>query len=90
MVGMKHEAVKHSVSEYVTGMAHTNGVESFWAMLKGAYHGTYRQISKKHLNRYVEQFAGKHNMRSLDTIAQMQHVVAELAGRRVLYRELVA
>ena len=26
----KHETVKHSVSEYVNGMAHTNGIESFW------------------------------------------------------------
>ena len=34
-----HEAVKHSVSEYVSGMAHTNGIESFWAMLKRAHKG---------------------------------------------------
>ena len=32
-----HEAVKHSVAEYVNGMAHTNGIESFWSMLKRAY-----------------------------------------------------
>ncbi len=30
----EHETVKHSVSEYVNGMAHTNGIESFWALLK--------------------------------------------------------
>ncbi len=89
MAGVKHEAVKHSVSEYVNGMAHTNGIESFWAVLKRAYHGTYHQISKKHLNRYIAQFAGKHNMRPMDTEAQMQHVVAGMVGRRVLYRELV-
>ena len=26
----EHETVKHSISEYVNGMAHTNGIESFW------------------------------------------------------------
>ena len=34
-----HETVKHPVSEYVNGQAHTNGVESFWSMLKRGYHG---------------------------------------------------
>ena len=28
-----HESVTHSVGEYVRGMAHTNGIESFWSML---------------------------------------------------------
>lgn len=69
MVGVEHETAKHSVSEYVNGQTHTNGVESFWAMLKRAYYGTYHQISKKHLNRYVTQFAGTHNVRELDTLA---------------------
>ena len=41
-------------------------------MLKRAYHGTYHWISKKHLNRYVTQFAGKHNVRPLDTLVQME------------------
>ena len=84
-----HETVKHFISEFVNGMAHTNGVVSIWAALKRAYHDIYHQISKKHLNRYVAQFAGKHNLRPLDTEAQMQHIVADMVGRRVLYRELI-
>ena len=32
----EHDTVKHSISEYVNGMAHTNGIESFWALLKPA------------------------------------------------------
>ena len=85
-----HEAVKHSVSEYVRGMAHTNGMENFWSMLKRAYHGTYHKISPKHLNRYVQQFAGKHNVRDSDTIAQMTAVATALVGRRLMRRDLVA
>ena len=48
----EHESVKHSISEYVNGQAHTNGIESFWATLKRGYHGTYHHMSKKHLGRY--------------------------------------
>ena len=53
-----HESVKHSISEYVNGQAHTNGVESFWSLLKRGYHGTYHRMSPKHLDRYVKEFAG--------------------------------
>ena len=54
-----HESVRHSVGEYVRDMAHTNGIESFWAMLKRAHKGVYHKISAKHLHRYVDEFAGE-------------------------------
>ena len=84
-----HETVKHSASEYVRGMVHTNGMESFWGMLKRAYMGTYHKLSPKHLNRYVQEFAGKHNLRDSDTVEQMVAVAGGLVGRRLLYRDLV-
>ena len=83
------ETVKHSVAEYVRGMAHTNGVESFWSMLKRAHKGTFHKLSAKHLDRYVQEFAGRHNIREMDTIRQMEHVVAAMVGHRLRYRELV-
>lgn len=67
----QHEAVNHSAGEYVRGQAHTNGIESFWAMLKRGYQGTYHKMSAKHLARYVREFAGRHNVRDLDTLEQM-------------------
>ena len=85
-----HEAVKHSVSQYVNGMAHTNGIESFWAMLKRGYVGTYHQVSVKHLDRYVNEFAGRHNARPLDTIEQMEALTHGMVGKRLAYRDLVA
>ena len=85
-----HETVKHSVGEYVREQAHTNGVESFWSMLKRAHKGTFHHFSPKHLQRYVSEFAGRHNVRDMDTIDQMAHVVTSMVGRRLLYRELVA
>ena len=86
----EHEAVKHSVSEYVRSRAHTNGIESFWSMLKRAHGGTFHKISPMHLDRYVREFAGKHNIRDSGTLAQMRDTVARLVGRNLLYRDLVA
>ena len=86
----KHETVKHSVGEYVKGQAHTNGIESFWSMLKRAHKGVYHKLSAKHLQRYVNQFAGRQGMRQLDTLNQMQAVVAGMVARRLMYRDLVA
>ena len=70
-----HETVRHSVKQYVNGQAHTNGIESFWSMLKRGYTGTYHRMSPKHLHRYVDEFAGRHNIRECDTIDQMTAMV---------------
>ena len=85
-----HESVNHGVGEYVDGMAHTNGIESFWSMLKRAHKGTFNKLSPKHLQRYVSEFAGKHNIRESGTLAQMRDTVARLVGRRLMYRDLIA
>ena len=82
------ESVRHRIGEYVRGEAHTNGIESFWAMLKRAHKGTFHKISPKHLNRYVTEFVARHNLRDLDTIDQMREVVARMVGRRLMFREL--
>ena len=78
------------MGEYVDGMAHTNGIESFWAMLKRGYHGTFHQISPEHLDRYVNEFAGRHNIRAEDTAVQMAAMVQGMAGKRLKYRDLIA
>ena len=85
-----HEVVAHSAGEYVRGMAHTNGIESFWAMLKRGYVGTYHQLSTKHLHRYVNEFSGRHNQRPLDTADQMASTARRMGGKRLEYADLVA
>ena len=49
---LNHEAVKHSVGEFVKGQAHTNGIESFWSLLKRGYYGTYHKAAFSHLARF--------------------------------------
>ena len=85
-----HEAVNHSVSEYVRDQAHTNGMESFWSMLKRGYIGTFHKMSPKHLDKYVTEFSERHNVRDADTIAQMESVVVGMNGKRLRYADLTA
>ena len=81
--------VNHSLREYVREQAHTNGIESFWAMLKRGYHGVYHRWSWKHLNRYVAEFSGRNNQRSLDTIDQMTVMAESMVGKRLKYEDLI-
>ena len=85
---MPHDTVTHSVKEYVRGQVHTNGMESFWSMLKRGYVGIYHKMSPKHLDRYVTEFAGRHNLREADTITQMGMVVRGFEGKRLTYTAL--
>ncbi len=86
----EHQTVAHGKGEYVRGEAHTNGIESFWSMLKRAHKGTFHKMSKKHLQRYVTEFVTRHNMREADTSDQMSHLVAGLVGERLMYEDLIA
>ncbi len=90
LIGIQHETVRHSVGEHVNGKIHTNGIESFWSMLKRGHMGVYHKMSKKHLQRYVNEFAGRHNTRELDTEKQMGALMAGGRGKVLHYKDLVA
>ncbi|KKR74302.1 MAG: hypothetical protein UU17_C0017G0019 [Candidatus Nomurabacteria bacterium GW2011_GWA1_40_8] len=65
----KHDSVRHSRKQYVKGNIHTNSIESFWALFKRNYHGTYHSMSKKHLQRYIDEIAFRFNNRA-DNLAE--------------------
>ena len=71
-------------------MAHINGIESFWAMLNRAHKGTCHKFSVKHLEKYVLEFSGQHNIRELDTINQMESIVKNMEGKRLKFEDLVS
>lgn len=85
-----HATVKRFAREYVNGMVHINGIESFWALLKRGYYGTYHKMSTKHFQRYVDEFVGRHNSRHLDTIKQMEQTAKGLTGKQLKYADLIA
>ncbi len=85
-----HDTVNHSSGEYVRGEVHTNGIESFWSMLKRAHKGTFHNINAKHMDRYVTEFAGRHNMCDLDTGEQMSELMGGMIEKRLRYRDLIS
>ena len=52
--------------------------------------GTFHKLSPKHLDRYVQEFAGRHNIRNSDTLDQMAAVMHGMEQKRLRYRELIA
>jgi hypothetical protein len=85
----QHEAIRHSVGEYVRKQAHTNGIESFWAQLKRGQDGVYHHFSIKHLDRYVMEFEGRHNNRPLDTADQITMMAQRSVGKHLPYQGLI-
>lgn len=85
-----HESINHSVGEYVRGQVHTNGIESFWALLERGYKGIFHKITAKHLHRYVNEFAGRLNIRDYDTLDMMIQLARCMVGKRLTYKALIA
>jgi transposase-like protein len=85
-----HQVIKHSVGEYVRGMASTNGMESFWALLKRGFIGIYHQMSVAHLDRYVNEFSFRHNTADLFNSEILSKVIYNSNGKQITYKELTA
>ena len=88
--GYDLKSVKHSAGEYVRGSAHTNSIESFWALLKRGYYCTFHHLSRKHLQRYINEFAGRQTMRRTDTMDQIRVIAKRLEGKSLRYRDLIS
>lgn len=90
--GFRHETVKHGEGEYVRGEAHTNGMESVWAVFKRSVQGTWHHVSPKHLARYVNEAAFRLNDGNceVDTLDRMLRFAQGIGGKRIAYAELTA
>lgn len=49
------------------------------------YVETYHKMSAKHLGRYFNEFTGKHKIRHLDTINQMEVIAKNMVGKPLKY-----
>jgi transposase-like protein len=59
----RHETVNHSQEEWVRDDVHTNYVENIWSLLKRSLVGSYHQVSKKHLDAYLDELEWRFNNR---------------------------
>ena len=88
----KHKKVKHSAKEFVDGMAHTNGIESVWAVLKRGFNGVYHQWSRKHTRAYVDEFTFRLNEGNceIDTEDRLASLFRSMVGKKITFEELTS
>ena len=88
----KHETVSRGTGEYARGPVHTNSIESVWAILKRSINGTWHHVSRKHLQRYVDEATFRLNEGNceIDTIDRIKAIIAGMGGKRVPYRDLIS
>lgn len=84
-----HSSVKHGSGEYVNGRVHTNTIEGFWSLLKRGIFGIYHSASKKHLQKYVDEFVFRYNSRQC-TESFRFNLFLENTESRLTYKELIS
>ena len=82
-----HETVTHSRREYARGDVHTNNAEAFFALIKRGVMGTFHNVSKRHLHRYVSEFTFRWNTRKLDDGERTLAAIRAADGKRLTYLE---
>jgi len=88
----KHEAVNHRAEEWVRGdlrEIHTNSVESAWSLFKRSIVGSFHQISKKHMDAYLDEFEWRFNNRENPFLFR-DTLVKLLTASTMEYKELVS
>lgn len=86
----QHAVVNHSIGEYVRGEAHTNTVESYFAVLKRGITGTYHHVSQQHLKRYLVEFDFRYNERTALKVTDAERAVKAIKGvigKRMTYQQ---
>jgi transposase-like protein len=76
----RHEVVNHQQGEYKRGEAHTNSIESVWALLKRQIIGTHHWVSPKHLQAYVQEMTWRLNQRNMSPADRMNALFESVAG----------
>lgn len=84
-----HKVIDHAEA-YAEGSVHTNGLESYWSLLKRALKGTYVSVEPFHLFRYLDEQAFRFNHRKLSDAARFALTAASVFGKRLTFAELTA
>lgn len=80
-----HSFVKHGAGQYVKGKVHTNGIENFWSLFKI---DIYHMMSKKHLQRYLNEFVFQFNNKGRSITYLLELVMTGALNNRLSYYQL--
>jgi len=76
---ISHSRINHSAGWYVDGNTHTNTVEAFFGHLKPSIRGTYRKVSHRWLQGYLNEFVWRRNARYNPT-SMFEALIAQAAA----------
>jgi len=85
----EHLYVHHKEREFVNGNVYTNTIEGFWGFLKRGIFGIYHYTSKKHLQRYVDEFVYRYNTRKFDDNVRFNSLLCSVNSFRLKYSDLI-
>lgn len=75
-----HKTIQHGLGIYVQGDVYTNTIEGFWSILKRGIYGIYHSVSEKHLQAYVNEFAGRYNSRDISNTERFDLILKNSEG----------
>jgi len=75
-----HQKVKHAVEFVSKNKVHTNGVETFWSLLKRGIRGNFHHISKKYLQDYINEFQFRFNRRAFKSEVIFDDILNGMLG----------
>jgi len=85
-----HYFIDHSKGQYADGDISTNTIEGFWTLLKRGYIGIYHSMSRKHLQKYVDEFVFRYNTRQITDKQKFDTVLFRTQAYRMTYQDLIA
>ncbi|MCL2651199.1 MAG: IS1595 family transposase [Candidatus Azobacteroides sp.] len=86
-----HFVIKHNEKQYVNGDIYTNTIEGFWSLFKRGIIGIYHLVSKKHLQKYVDEFVFRYNTRTFATeTARLDYFLKSVSNKYLPYKTLIA
>src|SRR3954447_18923131 len=84
-----HQIVNHRNKQYVNGGASTNLAENFNSHLKRGIYGTYHWTSKKHSQKYANEFTFRRNTRKYSVQERFDLALLSTVGKRLTYQALI-
>lgn len=85
-----HQIINHSIKQYANGDVTTNRIENPWSHFKRMVYGIYHQISRKHTQKYADEFTLRFNTRKYSEQERFDLLLSSTVGKRLTYQQLIS
>lgn len=86
-----HDVIRHKFKQYARRIGdkvvHVNSAEGYFALLKRGIVGSFHHVSKRHLQRYLDEFDFRYNARRINDGERFMLALKGVGGKRLTYRD---